>query len=98
MHFSHTKHVGFLVLADAVCISGLLCKILSFQKAKLRYTVLQEQMRQSGGEREKAGNGMRNWAVRKNLRYKDNDHLICFTYGLTILNSWPLFAVFDYGV
>lgn len=40
---------------------------------------------------------MRNWAIRSNLRYKDNEHRICFTDALTVPNSWPLFASFECG-
>ena len=47
---------------------------------------------QREGDRERAKEGMRNWALRRNLRYKDNGHLICF-YIWTILNSWRIFAV-----
>jgi len=41
--------------------------------------------------RERPGGGMSNWAIRKGLRSKDNEHLICS-------NSWPLFAGFESGV
>lgn len=90
--------VRFHVVADAVCINALHFKSFHFTIYifTFHYAVLQKHMRQREGE--KAGNGMRNWAIRKNIAYKDNKHLICLTYGLMILNSWPLFAGFEYGV
>lgn len=76
-----------------ICASGSAVKNSSeFQKVKLHYAA-SEAYKAEGREK-----GMRNWAVRGNLRYKDNGCFICFPYGLRSLNSWPLFAFVEYGV
>lgn len=88
----------------AICISGV-CTLnshmwLPFQRGsgKWLYIVLYRHVRRGEGDGERAWIGMRNWAVMKNLRYKDNDCLIYYTKGKRLLNSWTVFAVSEYGV
>lgn len=86
VHFSHSKHARFHVLGDEVCFSGLHFKffhVTFFSKGFIALHCAAEAYEEQGGRKRKGWKWNEELGSKeKNLRYKDNECLICFTYGL----------------